>query len=74
MWYAQSVGSVTCQHPKVAESRCLDCGTCVHEIVLNGACYFCGATDIQVTVRPAEPPVVPADRLRKAGSGKGPGA
>jgi hypothetical protein len=38
---------------------------CLHEAVLNGACYYCGEVDPEVTVRPAETPVVPADRLRR---------
>lgn len=54
---------VTCAHPEVEESRCLRCGACVHEVVLNGACYFCGADDIEVTVKPAETPVIAPERL-----------
>ncbi|HTE56918.1 MAG TPA: hypothetical protein VK698_38965 [Kofleriaceae bacterium] len=52
-----------CRHPDVLDGRCTTCGACTHEVVLNGACFFCGATDIDVTVRPVEPALVPAGRL-----------
>ena len=58
-------GDVACPHPRVSEGRCLVCNACTHDVVLNGAWYFCGATDIEVTVVPAETPLVPADRLRR---------
>ena len=60
-------GQERCAHEEVEDGRCVRCGACSHEVVLNGACYSCGATDIQVTVKPVPPPVVPADRLRRRG-------
>jgi hypothetical protein len=41
-------------------------------VILNGACYFCGATDVKVTVKAAEPPVVPAARLVRGPRGRAP--
>jgi DNA polymerase II large subunit len=52
-----------CAHLEVQQSRCVECGACLHEAVLNGACYYCGAVDIDVTVKPAATPIIPADRL-----------
>lgn len=54
---------VDCPHLEVEESRCVACGACVHDVVLNGACYHCGATDIEVTVKPAAEAIIAPDRL-----------
>lgn len=63
---------VGCLHACVIDGRCQACGACTHDVILNGACYFCGATDVQVTVKPSEPAVVPAARLVRGPRGRAP--
>ncbi len=55
----------TCPHPQIEDGRCLACGACVHEVILNRVCLACGERDPVVTIKPASPTVVPADRLRR---------
>jgi hypothetical protein len=54
-----------CEHREVVDGRCRACGACLHEVVLNRVCLTCGERDPVVTVKPAAPPIVPVDRLRR---------
>jgi hypothetical protein len=61
--------AAACTHPERADGVCTTCGDCAHDVILNGACLGCGRTDLVIDHKaakaPADPPLVPADRLRR---------
>jgi hypothetical protein len=61
-------GDPSCSHAERIEGICVACGDCLHELIVNGACFYCGTTELDpaaLSKKDVEPPLVPADRLRR---------